>query len=474
MRHALAFSCAVALPLYEAAAQEVSAPHRVWTLEDCISYALEHNIEIKRQELVSEDRQTALSEARWSYAPTFSAGSSYTLSSGRVLDETTYDFVENETVGSSSVSVSGNIEVFAGLRKHRELQRAKLDLKAGLQDLESARYDLRANVTAAFLEVLCARESITEARQIVSMLEVQEEKTRIKVEAGKVTEADLLQITAQLYSARNDVLTAENDYDMARLELCQLLEIEDFRDFEAAPSAADAIPSLVPEDEGGILEAVGWRPEIKSAELGVELARKDLQIARSSYWPTVSLSAGYGTSHSGARQMMLQNPDGSFRYEAYPFFRQYADNASSYVSLSLNIPILSGLSVRKNVRRTKTALRDAEYALASTRKGIVKISPGRDRRPDRIREVSRGTGAGQVRGGGGQADNRQVRERRRRCHHIQHRRLRTGIGTVPDALGKVRVHFQTEDIGNVSHASHELLLMCRCFPCILEKSEIYM
>ena len=183
MRHALAFSCAVALPLYEVAAQEVSAPHRVWTLEDCISYALEHNIEIKRQELVSEDRQTALSEARWSYAPTFSAGSSYTLSSGRVLDETTYDFVENETVGSSSVSVSGNIEVFAGLRKHRELQRAKLDLKAGLQDLESARYDLRANVTAAFLEVLCARESITEARQIVSMLEVQEEKTRIIREA---------------------------------------------------------------------------------------------------------------------------------------------------------------------------------------------------------------------------------------------------------------------------------------------------
>lgn len=189
VRHALAFSCAVALPLYEAAAQEASAPHRVWTLEDCISYALEHNIEIKRQELVSEDRHAALSEARWSYAPTFSAGSSYTLSSGRVLDETTYDFVENETVGSSSVSVSGNIEVFAGLRKHRELQRAKLDLKAGLQDLESARYDLRANVTAAFLEVLCARESITEARQIVSMLEVQEEKTRIRVEAGKVTEA---------------------------------------------------------------------------------------------------------------------------------------------------------------------------------------------------------------------------------------------------------------------------------------------
>lgn len=376
VRHILAVSCAAILSLYGTAAQDSnvtdSTTRKVWTLEDCIAYALGHNIEIKRQELVSEDRKTALSEARWSYAPTFSAGSSYSLSSGRVLDETTYDFVENETVGSSSVSVSGSIEVFAGLRKHRELQRAKLDLKAGLQDLESARYDLRANVTAAFLEVLCARESIAEARQIVSMLEVQQGKTRIKVEAGKVTEADLLQITAQLYSARSDILTAMNDYDMARLELCQMLEIEDFRSFEADSSAADAMPGLVPEDTDGTADAVGWRPEIRSAELGVELARKDLQIARSSYWPTVSLSAGYGTNHSGARQMMLQNPDGTFRYEAYPFFRQYADNASSYVSVSLNIPILSGLSVRKNVRRSKTALKDAEYALASTRKTIVK------------------------------------------------------------------------------------------------------
>ena len=415
----------------------VAAQQRCWTLEDCISYALEHNIEIKRQELVSEDRQTSLSEARWSYAPTFSAGSSYSLSSGRVLDETTYDFVENETVGSSSVSVSGNIEVFAGLRKHRELQRAKLDLKAGLQDLESARYDLRANVTAAFLEVLCARESITEARQIVSMLEVQEEKTRIRVEAGKVTEADLLQITAQLYSARNDVLTAENDYDMARLELCQLLEIEDFRDFEAATSAADAMPVLVPEDEGGILEAVGWRPEIKSAELGVELARKDLQIARSSYWPTVSLSAGYGTSHSGARQMMLQNPDGTFRYEAYPFFRQYAPHPLRPVRQE-ECPQDEDRVARRRVRPRQYPQRDSEG-----------ISPGRDRRPDRIREVSRGTGAGQGRGGGGQADNSQVRERRRRCHNLQHSRLRTGVRTLPDALGKVRVHFQTEDIGDV-------------------------
>lgn len=346
--------------------------HRLWTLEDCIDYALEHNIDIKRQELILDDKRTALSDAKWSYVPSFSAGSNYSLSAGRVLDETTYDFVENKIVGSSSLSISGNIEIFAGFRKHRELQRAKLDLKASLLNLESARYDLRANVTAAFLEVLCTGEGITEAEQIVSMLEVQHEKTMLMVKTGKVTEADLLQISAQLYSAQNDVLTAKSNYNMARLELCQLLGIEDFIGFEAAPSAVVAMPVLIPEMTDSIVAAVGRRPEIRSAGLNIELAKKDLQIARSSFWPIISLSAGYGTNYSDARQLMLQNTDGTFRYEAYPFFQQYADNASSYVSVSLSIPILSGHSVRNSVRRTKTALKDAEYVLANTRKSVVK------------------------------------------------------------------------------------------------------
>ena len=190
MRHALSFSCAVILSLYGTAAQEVSAPHRVWTLEDCISYALEHNIEIKRQELVSEDKQTALSEARWSYAPTFSAGSSYSLSSGRVLDETTYDFVENETVGSSSVSVSGNIEVFAGLRKHRELQRAKLDLKAGIDS------------RTAYGKYLGAQEQVRAAEEAARQITA-------KYESGAADVITYSTAVSVLASARYQMLSAK-------------------------------------------------------------------------------------------------------------------------------------------------------------------------------------------------------------------------------------------------------------------------
>lgn len=153
------------------------------------------------------------------------------------------------------------------------------------------------------------------------------------------------------------------------MELCQLLEIQDWEDF--------AIETIEVNDYDGMLLlpirdslAVESRPEYRSAEAGVEVSRRNLQIARSSYYPTLSLSAGYGTSYSGARQKAVQNPDGTYRYEAYPFFRQYLDNSSSYLSLSLNIPIFLGMPAKNSVRRARNASLDAQYALQTVRKQL--------------------------------------------------------------------------------------------------------
>lgn len=344
-------------------------PSKVWTLEECVGYALEHNIEIKRQELGVDDSETCLSESRWDYAPSLSAGASYSISSGRVLDQTTYEFIENNVVGSSSASVSGSVQVFSGMRRHHALKKAKASLKASLADLESVRTDVELNVTAAYLQILCDQENLASAREMASMLESQMEKIQTMVELGRVTEADLLQIRSQYYAALNDVVAAEGQCRLSRMELCQLLEIQDRESFAIEPIEADDYDGmqLFPSTDSVSVES---RPEYRSAEAGVEVARRNLQIARASYYPTLSLSAGYGTSYSGARQKAVQNPDGTYRYEAYPFFRQYIDNGSSYLSMSLNIPIFSGMSARNSVRRAKNASIDAQYALQTVKKQL--------------------------------------------------------------------------------------------------------
>ena len=257
------------------------------------------------------------------------------------------------------------------MRRHYALKKAKASMKASLADLESFRQDVELNVTAAYLQILCDQENLASAREMASMLESQMEKIQTMVELGRVTEADLLQIRSQHYAALNDVAAAEGQCRLSKMELCQLLEIQDWKDFAIEPIETDEYGGmqLFPSTDSIAVES---RPEYRSAEAGVEVARRNLQNARASYYPTLSLSAGYGTSYSGARQKAVQNPDGTYRYEAYPFFRQYLDNGSSYLSMSLNIPIFSGMSARNSVRRAKNASIDAQYALQSVRKQLSK------------------------------------------------------------------------------------------------------
>lgn len=344
-------------------------PSKVWTLDECVGYALEHNIEIKRQELGVSNSEIGLSESRWDYAPSLSAGSSYSISSGRVLDQTTYEFLENNVVGSSSASVSGSVQVFSGMKRHYALKKAKASMKASLADLESVRQDVELSVTAAYLQILCDQENLASAREMALMLESQMEKIQAMVDLGRVTEADLLQIRAQHYAALNDVVAAEGQCRLSRMELCQLLEIQDWESFAIEPIETDEYDGmrLFPSIDSISLES---RLEYRSAEAGVEVAKRNIQIARSAYYPTLLLTAGYGTSYSGARQKAVQNPDGTYRYEAYPFFKQYLDNGSSYLSLSLNIQLFSGMSTRNSIRRAKNASVDAQYALQAVRKQL--------------------------------------------------------------------------------------------------------
>ena len=206
------------------------AQERRWTLDECIARAYARNIEIKTQELTAEEKRIGLSEARWGYAPDISISNSYSLSTGRVLDPTTYEFVENKTVGGNSTSVGAGATLFGGLKNRYRLRRAQLDLRTSLLGVESTRRDVRLHVTAAYLEVLCAEETIRDAGQVVAELTAQEEKTARKVEVRKVTVADLLQIQSQLADAENDLLTARETMYAQELTVQQAAKAYDIAD----------------------------------------------------------------------------------------------------------------------------------------------------------------------------------------------------------------------------------------------------
>ncbi len=339
---------------------------QTWTLEDCVNYALEHSIDLQRQEHAIDRERLALQEGEWAFVPRLSASTSYTMSTGRVLDPTTYEFVKTNYTGNNSASVSGDVTLFEGGRKIHALSRARLSLRAALLQEESLKYNLRIQIAGAFMDVLCAREQERIAGETVSLIESQLTRTQSLYDAGSVTETDVLQLQTQLSAARKDASSASYAYDRARLALCDLLEWEDYKDFEVAEPGA-LVPERIGRDVDSILDN---HPDIRSAALRKDLAGVDYKLALAAISPRLSLSAGFGTSYSDARQKALFNEDGTLRYEAYPFFEQYSDNGSAYVSVSLSIPILNGLSTRNGIKRARIAAAETELNALETRKQV--------------------------------------------------------------------------------------------------------
>lgn len=342
------------------------ASGQTWTLEDCVNYALEHSIDLQRQEHAIDRERLALQEGKWAFVPRLSASTSYTMSTGRVLDPTTYEFVKTDYTGNSSASVSGDVTLFEGGRKIHALSRAKLSLKAALLQEEALKYNLRIQIAGAFMDVLCAREQTGIAQETVSLIETQLSRTQSLFDAGSVTETDVLQLKTQLSAAKKDASSASYAYDKARLVLCDLLEWNDFTHFDVV-EPSNLIPEMLDMD---VDEAVENHPDIRTAAMRKELADVDYKLAVSAISPRLSLSAGFGTSYSDARQKALFNEDGTLRYEAYPFFEQYADNGSAFVSLSLSIPILNGLSTRNGIKRAQISAAETSLNALETQKKV--------------------------------------------------------------------------------------------------------
>ncbi|MBR1705274.1 MAG: TolC family protein [Bacteroidales bacterium] len=341
---------------------------QIWTLEDCVRYAMEHNIDLRKQACTIDREGLSVQEEKWAFIPRLSASSSYTMSTGRVLDPTTYEFVKTDYTQNNSTSVSGEMSLFEGGRKIHRLERARLSLKTALLQEESLRYNLRIQIAGAYMEMLCAREQQKVAEETVSLVETQLERTRSLLSAGSVVETEVLQLQSRREAALGDALSAAYSLRMARLALCDLLEWEDDESFDIA-EPAPVLPHKIIRDMESALDA---NPEIRSSVLGQEMAALDEKIARSAASPRLSLSAGFGTSYSDARKKMLPREDGTLKYDAYPFWEQYTDNGSAFVSLSLSIPILDGMTIKNGIRRAGIAKGEARLHVEEVRKQVRK------------------------------------------------------------------------------------------------------
>jgi len=371
----LLFLCAYSL---------ISAQSKQWSLEDCIQYAIDHNITIKQLVIQTKVAEVNLNTSKMSRLPDLNAGGGETWSFGRVqLQNGTYQdktqSMKTLSQSTTNLSVSSSIPLFTGFRIPNEIARDKLDLETSLQNLEKAKDDMALNVASLFLQVLFNKELLKINQEQLALSQAQIERTHTLVDAGKAPLSQLYDIQAQAANDKVSVVQAQTNLRTAMLDLTQSLELQQSEDFDiVAPAVDDGITEYagsVQPPRTVFDNAVRIKPAIKAQELQVQSAEKTLAIAKSGYYPTLSLSMGIGTSYYylyGKNYTTDPISDKPVLLTNESFSSQINNKKNEYIGLSLSIPIFNRFSVRNQVKNARFNIENQQLILENTKKSLYK------------------------------------------------------------------------------------------------------
>jgi outer membrane protein len=338
------------------------AQKKEWSLEECIKHALDNNIQIKQQVIQTKYQKNALDLSKLRLLPTVNGSASQNYSYGRALNVTEYEFGDND-LRYNSFNLGGNMNLFDGLQNYNTIQKYKYQLLAGEQDLQSLKDNIALNVALAYLQILLNNELVTAASNQIDITRQQIQKIRRMVDAGSLARGNLLQIEAQAAGEEVQLTNFANQLELSYLNLTQMLELNTPAGFTInTPEIEIDTNTIISGDISEIfMAAQELRPEVRSAEMMLAASEYDRKIAVGARSPQLTLNHFLSTDYA---KVLGQT--------AKPFNDQVKDNFRYGFGFSLNIPILNGWQVNKNISNSRLAVENNQYALEGTKKQLYK------------------------------------------------------------------------------------------------------
>lgn len=342
-------------------ASECMDAQETWSLTRCIDYAVTHNLTVKKREAACEQSEVSLSTARSSRLPDLNAGVNHSFNFGRSLqNDNTYKRLNTQNTG---LNLSTNIPLFTGLRTVNQIALSKLDLKAAVADLESAKEDLSIQVASSYLELLFKMELSEVAHRQVELSKEMLLQKQAFYEMGKASKAEWLEAKARVAQDELSAVQSDNGCQMATLDLTQLLELATPEEFLIERPSDDILLdsiTLVPPAEI-YAEALWIKPSVKAAQYRLDGAAKNIRIAKSAYFPQLSLGAGLSTNYYNVSGRENGN-----------FGSQLKDNFSQFIGITLSVPIFNRLATRNQVRSAKIKQVTLNWELEESKKALYK------------------------------------------------------------------------------------------------------
>ena len=338
-------------------AATLGAGARTWTLDECVDYAIEHNINVLSRKLNVREGELGVTEAKDRFLPQLQGYGSQSFNFGRGL--TANNTYANRNTSSFSVGANLSLPLFQGLRAVRQLSYSRSALQAQLEEVEVAKDDVTLNVISQYLQALYASEMLQVARINLGISQAELERRQALLDAGRLPGLDIHEARSQVAQDELSVTNAENDRILARLDLAQLLNLPSADDFDIAPLPDE--DRLLPSADDVFANALQYNHTMRAGQLQLDAAEKNVAVAKSGYIPTLSFSAGIGTNYYKTSG-----------YDNEGFGAQMRHNFAKSIGFSLSVPIFDAFSTRNSVRRARVQQESLRLQLDDSRNRLYK------------------------------------------------------------------------------------------------------
>lgn len=356
----------------------------IWTIERCVAYALENNLQIEQGKLNLESARVNRTQSKGQFLPTVNAQATHFYNYGQTIDPFTNTFAQG-WVQSNNLALNANWALFQGMQNinnYRQNQYAYLASQYGLKAIE---YNVTMMVIQAYLQVLFSTENLKITNVQLELTAEQVKRTKSLVDNGSAPISTLLDIEAQFAREELNNVDAENAYNLSVLSLKQLMLLPSETEMRLEnPGEIDVEQILLPNSTQSVVEkAYAFYPTIKQSEYNVLSSKKGIHSAKGAFSPSLNLTGRLGTGYSGNQSVISgvrQNPDEVIGFvdgtnqavlrpsfspvtDRKPYNQQFEDNLNRTIGFSLSIPIFNGFTLSSNVSRAKINYELAENSL---------------------------------------------------------------------------------------------------------------
>lgn len=318
--------------------------NKVWTLQECVNYALENNITVKQAQLDKEISTEDLKAAKWNFAPNLNANASQNYNFGSSI--TASGARASADFRSNNFGINSSINLFNGFASIHNLKQAQIGIEAQEATVSKIKNDISLNVVNMYLQILFAQEQLKVIQAQLEISTSNVERIKVLVNAGVLAEGDLLNAKSNTATDNQNLINNENNLIIAKLRLAQLLQLKTSTIEVEAMDVNINDQTILGNDVQAIYEKANAEfPEIKLAELNISSAEKSIALSKASYYPTLTMSLGVNT--------IYQHRQGIADFSPFTFSDQIDNNLGQSLMFSLNVPIFNRYQFRSNVNKSK-------------------------------------------------------------------------------------------------------------------------